>query len=1159
MRRTALAAAVLVGGLGFQAPPAWADPAHPAGAGPRFAVPGYQTAVPGESVEAGRVDRVVAPGIVRTTFDTFGRSGWTRAHVLNAALGGKVRAGLLGGKVTETRKLSEAADREGAVAGINGDFYDINETNAAIGPEIKDGVPRKGTDQRSTVATIGEDGAARLADVLLEGKVTLAGAVHKINALNAATAAADGITVYTDQWGPGLRTLGAATGPYTELVVSGSKVTAVHGELTTTPVPDGGLVIVGRGTAAATLAAAAKPGDAASLDFGLRTEVTSRAKAPGVRGSAPGRDTDSPVKPRTALGSNAVLVRDGKAIDLPPSTGNDALKPRTAIGWAEGGKRLLLVTVDGSANFSAGVTYDDMALLMARLGAHEAFMLDGGGSSDLVARTPGDRGVSVVNTPSDGSERPIPNGVGLFTAKGSGTLQGLDVRLGAARAFPGLTVDATAAGHDETYAAVDVPARAVTWNAGRVGTVRDGVLRATRPGTADVTARVRSVSARSASGRSASGRASLRVLGPLRSMAFGTPTLTLDAGGSSTVRVTGRDAEGFTAPIAPRDLSLSYDSSVLDVAPQPDGTLKVTGKAGADGTATDLTATVQGHTAKLPVSVGLQRKPLAEFGSGETWVASAARGTASVATVDGSGRPGAPDGNQALKLSYDFTGTSGTSAGYATIKPDPITLPAGTRRIGLWVNGDGKRHWLRATLRSQGTTNVPFTFAQTVDWTGWRWVEGTLPDGFSDPVTLLNIYIVETSNAAKDSGELGFDALTALVGRDTSDTSAPEADPFVLQQETIGRGRSRFAVLSDLHVSASGGASSFAAKQAKQALSEAVAAKPDFIVINGDFVDTNTPADFTFAESLLKETVPASIPVHWVPGNHESGATATGTLTNFTQVTGRPTHETFDHDGTRYITLNTTLGGLRTSDWSQVPAFKDALDKASRDRSVRSVVVFLHHPLRDPSGAGASQFSDQLEAGLVERWLTGFRETSGKPIALFTGHAHTAYAGRADGVLEVNTPAVGKTPYSSPEKGGFFGWMLVGASPRPGLVLPGRPNPRTLDWLVARSNPVIDRITPSVPATLAVGASASVSATGTSSGFGLTFPLRYPASVTWTGGRGLAIATSAAQARKLALVPGVIAVLDVSTGHLTAVRPGSTSLTVTSGSQSASVPLTVTR
>ncbi|GGL12423.1 hypothetical protein Sme01_69430 [Sphaerisporangium melleum] len=1097
------------------------------GAGGGQARPGYQTAVPGESVEATRTDRTVAPGIVLTSFDTFGRDGWTRAHVLNADLSGPgVDVGLVGGALTEIAPLSKSADARGAVAAVNGDYYEINNTNAVIGPEVRDGELRKATDQSRTVAAVGEDKVARLASALLEGTVTVAGAAHRVNVLNSPSFPANGVAVFTGQWGPAARTLIGNPGPVTELVVAGGAVTAVNTAITAAPVPADGLVVVGQGSAAAALAAA-KPGDRVTLDVGLRT--------------------DSPAGLRTALGSGEVLVRDGRAIDFPPSTGNDAPKPRTAIGWQEGGKRLLLVTVDGSANFSAGLSFDETAKLMVRLGAREAFMLDGGGSSDLVARAPGDGRVSVVNTPSDGGERPIPSGIGLFTAKGSGRLTGLAVRTGAARVFPGLTLTVSAAGHDETLAPAALGGARVTWDAGRLGEVRGGLLRAARSGQGAVSAHA---------GR-ARGEAKVRVLGELATARFTSASLTLESGESAVVGVRGYDADGFDAPVAARDLRLDHDSSVVKVEPRDDGSLAITGLDAPGGTATVVTATVGGKTARLPVVVGLKRRSLAEFEPGEQWGVSTARATASVAVVDAPDRPGAPAGNRALALRYDFSGTSGTSAAYAVAQPAALTLPHGTRRIGVWAYGDGRRHWLRATLRSQGTTNVPFTFATLVDWTGWKWVEGTLPAGFSEPITLTNLYVVETSNLAKDAGEIRFDGLTALVGEEVTADAEIGSDPFVLMQDGIGPGRWRFAIMSDLHVSAAAGPSSFPARQAAAALRQAVAARPDFIVVNGDFVDNNLPADIAFAERILTDNVPAGLPVYWTPGNHESGATATGTLDAFL-ATGRPARQVFDHKGTRFVLLNTTLGGLRASDWSQIPALRAELDKAAKDRSVRSLAVVFHHPPRDPSGAGSSQFADRLEAGLVERWLAEWRESAGKPVALFSGHAHTAAVGRADGVAEITTPPVGKTPYSSPDKGGFFGWMLVGVDPAPGKVEAGLPSPRSRDWLTARVNPLLDTITLTAPGTLAAGASAQVSATGGTTAFGLTFPLRYPASVTWSGDRALAVAADAAAAKAAARGHGVVAVLDLSSGRLTAVRPGRATLTVTAGDRAASAQVTVT-
>jgi exopolysaccharide biosynthesis protein len=1087
--------------------------------------PAYRLTVPGESVQSDRVDRPVAPGITLTSFDVFGRTGWLRAHVLNADLGEEsVGVDLIADKVSQARPLAQAANAQHAVAAVNGDYFDITETFAAEGPEIQDGRVRKGSAQPSTVATVGADRIARLADLVITGTVTVAGTQRPLAALNSPSAPADAVSVFTPLWGTGDRTLIQDAGPYTELVVSGGKVTSVAGQLTGTPVPEDGLIVLGRGAAAAQLATA-RPGDPVAVAF------------------AP--HSDAPATLRMALGSGAVLVRNGTAVDFPPSTGNDAPKPRTAIGWPAGGRRLLLVAVDGSANFSPGLGFDDMAALMVRLGAADAFMLDGGGSTELVARRPGDTAAGVVNTPSDGSERPVPDGVGLFGREGSGRLRGLDVRPQADRVVPGLTLDVEVAGYDESWGPAPIGGRPVTWSAdpGSLGRAEHGVFRAKRPGAGVL--RARSGDAR--------GEHPLRVLGDLHRLAFTQRAVTIDPGAAVEVRLTGTDADGFDAPVAPRDATLDYDRTVLTVTAGTGGAFTVTGGADAGGRSATLTATVQGVTAKLPVTVGLVDVALAELEPGENWTATAARGTASVAFVAAPDRPGAATDNHALRLTYDFTGQSGTSAAYAVSGAGPITLPAGTKKLALWVNGDGRGHWLRAMISSQGTTNVPFTFTTTVDWTGWRRVVGDLPAGFSDPVTLLRLYIAETSQTNKNAGQLDFDGLAAQVGQQPDAADPPRPDPYVVEQGALPDDRRwTFAVLSDLHVSAAAGLDSFSGRQAVIALGQVVASRPDFILVNGDFVDNNNPADFELALGLLRDHVPDGLPVYWTPGNHEAGLAQTGGLDAFLALTGRPNRQVLDHKGTRFILLDSHTGDMRTSDWDQVPLLQDELAKAAKDRSVTGVVVSFHHPLQDPSGAGASQLSDQLQAGLFQRWLADFRETSGKPVALFTGHAHTASVTRSDGLLEVTTPAVGKTPYSSPDQGGFFGWMHVAVDPRPARVRAGQPSPDTREWLRAESRPLIDGIDLTAPARVAVGASAPVGATGVTSEFGLRFPLRYPATVVWSGGDGLVVAASAAEAAAARRHPRTLAVFDLASATLTAVRAGRVELTVAAGGLTAS-------
>ncbi len=81
--------------------------------------------------------------------------------------------------------------------------------------------------------------------------------------------------------------------------------------------------------------------------------------------------------------------------------------PRTAIGITRDGDVLVLV-VDGRSQTSAGMTLEELAQFFLRLGAKDAVNLDGGGSSVMVINR------KIVNRPSDGRERAVSMGLGLF-------------------------------------------------------------------------------------------------------------------------------------------------------------------------------------------------------------------------------------------------------------------------------------------------------------------------------------------------------------------------------------------------------------------------------------------------------------------------------------------------------------------------------------------------------------------------------------------------------------------------------------------------------------------------------------------------------------------------------------------------------------------------
>ena len=81
--------------------------------------------------------------------------------------------------------------------------------------------------------------------------------------------------------------------------------------------------------------------------------------------------------------------------------------PRTGAGITADGTVLLMV-VDGRSQQSAGMTLKEFAQYMKRFGAVSAVNFDGGGSSEMVLDG------KVMNRPSDGSERPVGIGLGIF-------------------------------------------------------------------------------------------------------------------------------------------------------------------------------------------------------------------------------------------------------------------------------------------------------------------------------------------------------------------------------------------------------------------------------------------------------------------------------------------------------------------------------------------------------------------------------------------------------------------------------------------------------------------------------------------------------------------------------------------------------------------------
>ncbi|MFF2024552.1 phosphodiester glycosidase family protein [Streptomyces sp. NPDC058171] len=383
-------------------------------------------APPGAHGSLGVTQRV-AGGVTYRHYDIETPRGMTHGHLVTVDLGAPgVGVGLLYPSVVGARAtVSSLANAAGAVAGVNGDFFNISEaqhpgvspTYAPVGPAVAQGralkaaVPRKqrfgpslpsGTSPEDVLG-VDTTGRARLDRLRLDGAFTTPDGTVKLHGLNQYALKVGSVGAFTRDWGSRSR-LRATCGSDTsrgapcsedthEVAVRGGEVVETADVPGSGRVPEGTTVLVGREEGAQRLRKLSV-GDAVTVRHRLVPSVAD-------------------VSYRFAIGGFPVL-RGGA-----PLAGLDtaASAVRTAVGIAGGGRKLLLFAVDGAAAHRKGLTVAELARVLRDAGAEDGFNLDGGGSTTLATRASGARKTSVRNHPTDGSERMVANGIGVFAAE----------------------------------------------------------------------------------------------------------------------------------------------------------------------------------------------------------------------------------------------------------------------------------------------------------------------------------------------------------------------------------------------------------------------------------------------------------------------------------------------------------------------------------------------------------------------------------------------------------------------------------------------------------------------------------------------------------------------------------------------------------------------
>ncbi|MBV9149421.1 MAG: phosphodiester glycosidase family protein [Candidatus Eremiobacteraeota bacterium] len=666
----------------------------------------------------------VAPGVTYGDYELMTVGGPLSVHVISAdpkepTL--RIDSVLADDRViSRGERLSQMAARTGAVAGINADYFDIDNTNQPLGALIRSGQVIK-TPNAQSVLAITRNHQALVTRLRFNATVATATADPALDsAPTNSTVALTSVNGWPPEGGASLLTPSFGTLP-----MANSVTVAELAPLDDPPKTFGRYRVVRVSSADQALPA--------SYWLALGPAALDVMHAPQAGDIVTVTETSAFDRYWTVVGGGPWLVHEGRTFSDPNPPAASETNVRFPVSGAavlpDG--TLLLIEVDGRSLDSVGLTRPQLAALMLGFGSREGLAFDSGGSATIVARRLGDRSASVQNVPSDGTERPIADGLFIYSDAPHGPPARLAVRPAAIRTFAGGHVALRLATTD--YAGNPVtPPRAfqTSVSSSAIGSApaANEFVAGTRPGVG--TLRIRSGKLVAAVPVEVVTRAQRLMIEPQEAHVM--------PGQSTQLSLLAYD---------PRGAAIATSSAVRWSTNS--GHITGDGRFVAGASDALVRASAGDQSAQETIRVGEHD---VDFPFGSQWHFTAAP----------AGDPGAISFGTAcsscVSLRYDFSGQE--RAAYLATARDLPDFPIGLR---LDVNGDGQGEVLRVAITNALDERFLLTVAR-VTWRGWQTHEVRFPSTLLPPLRLQAIYVVNAlrSSPVRAAGEIAFRNLKVI-------------------------------------------------------------------------------------------------------------------------------------------------------------------------------------------------------------------------------------------------------------------------------------------------------------------------------------------------------------------------------------------------------------
>ena len=445
------------------------------------------------------------------------------------------------------------------------------------------------------------------------------------------------------------------------------------------------------------------------------------------------------------------LLIDNSTVTTSGIDAASSLRARSAVGVKADGT-VVLYEIDGDqSSHSVGLTAAELGNELLALGCVRAICLDGGGSSAMALRQPGESTASLITSPSDGSQRACANYIFFINNIPADGVTAHAVLTPSYRyVMPGASTWFSVKGADASYGPADAPTDLAYTVSGDMGTVSNQTFTAgMTTGSATITG----------SNGVVEGAMTVCVTGDIQS-------ITLQSGEKDISSISVKpgqsiDVDGIAYHLGKKMASVdtSFTWSVSgDIGSVDASGVFTAGDSMASGT---LTCSYGNTSKSIPVNVGMgdpqDAKTVADFESTQPCTATDGVTLSTVTDYTQVAR-----GTGSLKAAYD-----GSKVMTATVSV-PQTDVSNQSYLTLWARGENTQSTLTAVFTdAEGNElTAPLSAATT---SSWKQLTASIPDGAQ---TLTGIRMERSGSGAANSA-LYLDQIVVSADHAVTNTDAP--------------------------------------------------------------------------------------------------------------------------------------------------------------------------------------------------------------------------------------------------------------------------------------------------------------------------------------------------------------------------------------------------